>query len=325
MISTVAPYDPEILTEILKSYLNIFTGYFHHASGYANSLLYWIIALEVVLLGVSIALGRGVSPADIFSKIFTIGIFTFIIFSYATLLDGLFQSFLKAGLNSAGQTLSETEFLNPSALYHRGLEAAEPFRKPESAGWLNIARFIPLLIIFMVIVFSYAFMAIQVTLTILEFYIVSTLAVIFLPFGINKKTSFLADKAISGIIASGFKIMVMAAVTAASISVLEQVINLNPKMEFTSMFSFMVASMTVAMIMWRAPAIASGMISGTSNLDVGSSMIQPMVGAMSNAITSSRFIGAIGAGAVAGAGKKGIGNVASGISSVVKASRMGKK
>ena len=119
--------------------------------------------------------------------------------------------------------------------------------------------------------------------------------------------------------------MVMAAVTSASISVLDQVINLNPKMEFTSMFSFMVASMTVAMIMWRAPAIAAGMISGTSNLDVGSSMIQPMVGAMSNAITTSRFMTAAGGGKALGVAGKGLGKMKDGVSSVVNASRMGKK
>jgi hypothetical protein len=57
---------------------------------------------------------------------------------------------------------------------------------------------------------SFVIIAIQVFITYLEFYILAALAIVFLPFGANIHTRFLADKVIPAIMGAGAKLMVMA-------------------------------------------------------------------------------------------------------------------
>ncbi len=326
-MSKIDPSSPEVITGVLNEYLNIFSENFYYISKHAHELMWMLIIIEIVLLGMVIALGKQPTAVEFFSKILTIGIFLFLLGSYVWLLNTLFYSFLKAGLISSGDALSASETLDPASLFERGLKAAEPiWNDVEKTGsvWFNIARLFPLMLMAMIMLMSYAFMALQIALTVLEFYIVSSLAILFLPFGINKKLSFLADKAIAGIIASGFKMMVMAAVTGASIRVLSSLTSTINDITMVSMFSYMGATMLIAMIMWRAPAIASGMISGTSNLDVGNTIIQPAALAFTGAVMGGRLGKSAAKGVYSGA-SGGAKNVASSIRNVISAAKVSKK
>lgn len=317
---SLAVMDPGILTEILKSLIGVFTENFSIISGYASSILWNLIFIEIVILGILIALGKTPSAGDLFSKLLMLGMFTFLIAGYIELIDVIIRSFIQAGLVSSGNQISVAEFLNPSGLFWKGFEIIEPLEKELAASGnslFGIVRSFPLFLMVSFIVISFVMMAFQIVLTLLEFYIVSGLAVIFLPFGVNKHTSFLADKAIAGILASGFKVMVLAAVTGASWSVLERLFSgVTADLSFSRACSLMAASMLLGMLVYRAPSIASGMISGTSNLDVASSMVQPAISMVSSSMTTARMSTSV---------MKGAGKAGRGIKSVANAVKMARK
>lgn len=320
-MSPLDPGDPGVLTEVLQDLIGIFAENFSVISGYASSILLSLMIIEIVILGVLIALGKIPSAGDLLSKVLMLGMFSFLIAGYAELIDVIIRSFIQAGLAGSGNKLSVAEFMNPSGMVWKGIHVTKPFYDNWNLnGWnilLDAANTFPLLLMIIVVLISFVMVALQIFLTLMEFYIVSGLAVIFLPFGVNKHTSFLADKAIAGVLASGFKVMVLAAVTGAAWSVMDGLyMETESGLGFVRACSFSVISFLLGVLIYRAPAIASGMISGTSNLDVASSMIQPAVSMMSSSMTTAKMSTSM---------LNGAGKAADGIKSVINAAKMGRK
>jgi type IV secretion system protein TrbL len=154
------------------------------------------------------------------------------------------------------------------------------------------------------ILLGYFAIAAAAFITYLEFYIVSVLGLILIPFGVFKHTSFLSEKVFGAVIAYGIRLMVLAFVLAVVEPTLAQ-IQLPVSPTLSQIFTVFLTAFTIAVLSWHAPGIASGLMAGSPSLGVGT--------IMSTGLAAGA--GIVGLGAAAGLGsaigtaKKGLGQV----------------
>lgn len=277
--------DSTILTDILGSFVNGSSEGFPVIKDYAESLFAKLITIEIVLFGIGIALNRIDFKAEIVAKILAIGFAQFLLFRYVWLVDGLRDGFVTAGLAAGGDRLSIAEFLDPSAYISSGFDKVFSVLEGrfEEGTWHLLSTFSMVglfnLIVLLVMFFAFVAMGFQIFFAVIEFYIVTSLAIILIPFLILKSTNFLGFRAINGIISNCIKLMVLAFIASLAAPVLEELAFSSPDPTLRESVSLAVGALAVALLMWRAPAIAMAFIAGSSGLDFNSSAIQPVFSA----------------------------------------------
>lgn len=280
--------DSAILTDILGSFVHAFSLRFSTIHGYANGLLRLLILIELVLFGIYLAIEGGDAVSSLFKKVLVIGAFQFLVSNYVTLVDALRDSFVGIGL--AGQmgsgTLSLSQFLDPSALISHGLTVVYPIWERHSASyglgavlWGDVLGILSI-VSTVLILLAFIWMGMQIFLISVEFYIVTTLAVIMIPFGLFKPTAFLADRAFGSIFAVCIKLMVLAFVASAALPIVQGLAFTSDNPNFNETLTMLIGIGAVALIMAKAPMIASGMMSGSAGLEVSNGIVQPLMAAM---------------------------------------------
>jgi len=143
--------------------------------------------------------------------------------------------------------------------------------------------------------------------TILEFKLTTLAGFILIPFALWNKTSFLAEKVLGNVVASGIKLMVLAIIIGIGSTIFGDITSAfappasDPDMivpiTLKDAASIMLGSMALLALGIFGPGIATGLVSGAPQLGAGAA-----VGTM-----AAIGAGALAGGAVAGAGIKGVG------------------
>lgn len=154
--------------------------------------------------------------------------------------------------------------------------------------------------------FAFFFIAIQLFVTILEFKLTTLAGFILIPFALWNKTSFLAEKVLGNVVASGIKLMVLAIIVGIGSTIFGDITSAfappvdNPDMvvpiTLKDAASIMLGSMALLALGIFGPGIATGLVSGAPQLGAGAA-----VGTM-----AAVGAGALAGGAIAGAGIKGV-------------------
>lgn len=273
------------LTTTLLNFIGIFS------LGYGNlypSTLWLFLALlgiEVVLFGLYWALGAG-QILDAIKKILFIGIWFWIVSSFPVLVNQFVNSLIQAGSTAAGGLTFN--LLDPSAIAGKGLDVSQPIMdKVEALPWTQIGQKIIISILYLIVMAIFLLIAIQVFITVLEFYLIVAIVSIFLPFGLMKHTKFLAEKSIGAVIASGIKMMVLSFILSVSGPVILAA-TLTATATLNEIFSLILTVGAIGLLAWNAPGIAAGLIAGSPSLSAGTAVQNTVAG------------GFMAAGAVAG-------------------------
>jgi len=274
--------DSTVLTDILGAIVNGASQGFGELKQSAEGIFNKLLIIEVVLFGIGIALNRIDLQRELVAKILSIGFVQFVLFRYVWLVDGLRDGFVSAGLTAAGSNLSVPEFLDPSAFMRLGFESIfsviegrfdqDTWTFLTSPGLVWLLYGVTLVIMF----FAFAAIGLQIFLSVAEFYLVSSLAIILIPFLVLERTSFLGLRAINGLIAICIKLMVIAFVASLSAPVMETLTFTNSEPTIKEAMSLTVGALAIALLMWRAPVIAMSLISGAGGLDVNSTILEPV-------------------------------------------------
>ena len=193
------------------------------SQGAANGLLGILVGIEVVLLGLWTALGGGDNVVGVFKKILHIGAWVWIVQSYPSLCKAFVDSLIKPGMLAGGGGGDVSLIMDPSRIAGYGLDATEPLaKKIEDLHITEFADGIVYGISYLAIMGCFLIMAIQVFLAVLEYYLITAVVGILMPFGLLKSTKFLAEKAIGAVVAVGIKLMVLSFILASIEPVLEQ-------------------------------------------------------------------------------------------------------
>lgn len=281
--------DSTTLTDILGAFVNGSSNGFSVIKGYSESIFIKLLLIEVVLFGIGVALQRIDFKTEIVAKVLAIGFIQFLLFRYVWLVDSLRDGFVQAGLAAGGSNLSIAEFLDPSAYISLGFDKVYAVLESRFTdnGWqflsmLNMMGHMNLIILF-IMFFAFGAMGFQIFLAVLEFYIVTSLAIIMIPFLVLQKTSFLGSRALNGILSNCIKLMVLSFIASLAAPVLQELNFASTEPTLKESINLTVGALAVALIMWRAPTIAMSFISGSTGLDFNTAVVQPITTAMSGA------------------------------------------
>lgn len=279
------------LTLILKNFAVIFQGAVNNITPYALTIFSSIVAIDFIwTLSMILVEERPLWPS-IVRKIVYYGIFLWMIQNYNTVITSIFKTFLKVGIAAGGNKIDVSILTDPSYIIDMGLKTFFPI--VGSIGLTNVLfslRPLMALISYLLSIFGYFIIAMQMFISYLEFYIIGSLAVFFLPFACLNKTAFLSEKAISAIIAVSVRIMVIAFVLSATLPFLEELqasSSLLSGADNTTSMKFMFAVLAIAFLSWQAPNMAMGLFSGTPTLSGGQAI---SAGAMAAASVTKTLI-----------------------------------
>jgi P-type conjugative transfer protein TrbL len=301
--------DASILTEVLGAYVKGASEGFPIIKDYALGVFNKLLIIEIVLFGIGVALGKIDFKTEIVAKVVAIGFVQFLLFRYVWLIDVMRDGFLSAGLAAANNNLSIPEFLDPSSYISSGFEQVSSivgerfdhglwtYLSSPGAVWFLYG--VALLVMFI----AYVGIGLLIFLVVVEFYLISSLAIILLPFLIIQKTSFLGMRAINSLVSICLKLMVIAFIAGLSVPVLELLAIKSDEPTIKEAMSLAIGALAIALIMWKAPSIALSMITGSGGLDVNGAIVQPVISAISMASGPMAKIGSLSSSAVNSVGK----------------------
>ena len=275
---------------------------------------FWMLATIDACMAFLTNLDDGDHFKIMIQKCLKIGFWMFLLNNWGMFCSLIKNSFIMAGSvigSGGGMGLMQ----HPSVIVAKGITTLEPILKFEKnfTGMSDVLSNLPMLlagvIAYVFGCISYVILGVQVVLTYVEFYLVCALLTVFVPFGVTKWTSFLAEKAIGGVIAYGVKLMVMSCLVAIMPDVLNSyapLMTMNPDNALTVMVALVAVSVLLAFLAWQAPALAASVMTGGPSLTAGSAAGFGAGIALVGA--GATLAAAKGASAVAGMAKSGGGS-----------------
>lgn len=291
--------DSGVLTFILNSFLTVFSGGLAGVDPDARRVLFLLASIELTVAGLWWAMKGEDVIVGLVQKIMLIGVFAFFVLNWPTFISAVVNGFVHTGLaaGTAGGGGAFPSMTDPSAIVDIGFNVIDPLStKVATLSWYELGDLAMYGLAMILILLSFFVLAIQVTVTYLEFYIVAVLALILVPFGINRWTAFLSEKAFGSIVGFGVKLMVLSFIMSAATPVM-RAINLPTDPTLKQAYCVFLAAAFLAFLAWHAPGVAAGMMSGGPSLSTSVAARTAMFGALAG-LGAARGIGnaALGAG-----------------------------
>lgn len=297
--------DSSVLSDVLKN-LQSLCGANGAIFGYAQDLLILLMTIDFVVVFIMQVFGFANSNyiPTVFSKLMKYGFWVWVVNNWDMLINALLSSLTTAGASFG--SLDAGIVGRPSEIIDYGFQYARQYYEvinstPFAIGTLGKSAFLWIMaIIAMVGVFAaFAYIALNAFITFIEFYIISALMLLFIPFAVNDKTSRFSENAIGFIIGTGVKLMMMGAILSLTINQTEVLgKSFNGTITWESAFSAVVLAWVFAFLSVHVPELASGAMSGSPSLS-GNTATASMAGAMSGGIAgavASKAMGAAGGG-----------------------------
>ena len=258
----------------------------------------------------------------IISRVMKIGAFLFLIISWNDIQMAILKSFQMAGLTAASIADMSGDIFTPSGILDRGFTVCNKLIEGlheisfMTAG--GIGKCLMYIIGIIITLGAFFFIALQVLVTKIEFYVFATLGVILLPFGALRFTSFLFQRVVSGVFAFGIKLMVMFFLLGLFESLAGSVSEIGENSDFSTILKIALSYAALAFLVWKLPNVAASMMNGQPSMEAGD------IGRGASAAKGAVVAAGSAVGGAAGAVAAGAGKAASGygfMNATVKASR----
>lgn len=299
---------------IIDRFVSTFSGYIDSGFGLLGPdvayLTVFIISIDIVLAGLLWAMGPDNNIiAQFVKKILYVGFFALILNNFPLLTDIIFNSFAQLGLNATGTSITAADLVRPGFVANTGFTAAHPLldeisRLTGPIGFFtNIVMIGILFLAWLITLFAFFFLAIQLFVTVIEFKLTTLAGFVLVPFALWNKTSFLAERVLGNVIASGIKLMVLAIIVGIGSTLFSTITaEITPgAVTLEDAGTVILASMALFALGIFGPGIATGLVSGAPQLGAGAA-----VGAIAGVGAGVAAGGALAGGAVrAGASATG--------------------
>lgn len=270
-----------ILTTMLNQFVTTATLGYSALMPDAMYLMQFFVALEVVLVGLWWALGKDGISVTAIKKLTTIFFFLWVLSNFRTISRAIVASLGQAGIVASGNAIPLSIIFDPSAIVDLGFTATAPVFQNAGGVWSQISSPIDTMIMGwsgVFILLAYFFIAINMFLVVIEFYIFTVCSVLMIPFALFRPTAWLSEKAIGGTFSLGIKVMVLSLVVGLTYNHL-QGLAIPPDPEYADLFRMLLSAGFIAFISWHAPSVAAGYLSGSPNLSGGAAAGFTAVGA----------------------------------------------
>ncbi|WP_454745895.1 P-type conjugative transfer protein TrbL [Ciceribacter selenitireducens] len=271
-------------TGIIDRFLETFTAYIDSGFGLLGGevafLTSTLIVIDIVLAGLFWAWGADEDVLQrLVKKTLYIGFFAFIIGNFNRLAGIVFESFSGLGLKAGGSSLSASELLQPGRVAQVGIDAGNPIL--EAAGELmgyiaffeNFVQIFVLMVAWVIVLVAFFILAIQIFITLIEFKLTTLAGFVLIPFALFNKTSFLAEKVLGNIVASGIKILVLAVIVGIGSGLFDEFTSgFSEQPTITEALSLVLGALSLMGLSIFGPGIASGLVSGAPQLGAGAAV-----------------------------------------------------
>jgi type IV secretion system protein TrbL len=201
--------------------------------------------------------------------------------------------------------MTADDLMRPGFVANTGFTAGYPLLDAisdltgPSGFFTNIVLIIGFFLAWLITLFAFFFLAIQLFVTIIEFKLTTLAGFVLVPFALWNKTSFLAERVLGNVIASGVKLMVLAIIVGIGSTLFASVTaSFTGDVGLEEAGAVILASLALFALGIFGPGIATGLVSGAPQLGAGAA-----VGAAAGVGAGAMAAGAVatgGAAAVAG-------------------------
>ncbi|AYM84000.1 P-type conjugative transfer protein TrbL [Agrobacterium tumefaciens] len=269
---------------VIDRFLETFTSYidsgFGLLSGEVAFLTSTLIIIDIVLAGMFWAWGADEDIIQrLVKKTLYIGFFSFIIGNFKNLARIVFESFSGLGLKAGGSSLSGSELLQPGRVAQVGIDAGNPILTAvgELAGYIsffeNFIQIFVLLVAWVVVLIAFFILAIQIFVTLIEFKLTTLAGFVLIPFALFNKTSFLAEKVLGNIVASGVKILVLAVIVGIGSGLFSEfTAGFSEQPTISEALSLVLGALALMGLSIFGTGIATGLVSGAPQLGAGAAV-----------------------------------------------------
>ncbi len=264
------PPDTGVLTYLMTTFVGGFSGGYGGLLPIAQRILFLLAAIEVVFAALWWALRGENFIVPLIQKTMLIGIFAAFLLpgplNWATLMTSVLNGFVATGQAAGGGAGPINWFSDPSAI----IDLADTLtfqieQEIHALPMLALAQQRLFGLAYLLIYLTFFILAIQVVVAILEFYLIATLAMALVPFGVNKYTAFLSEKAFGAVVSHGVKLMVLAFIITVAAPVMAG-LALPSTPTLQQAYMCLLAAMTLAILAWKAPEVAAGLFAGGPSL-----------------------------------------------------------
>jgi type IV secretion system protein TrbL len=300
---------------VIDGFMAAFTRYIDSGFGLLRGdvafLTTTLVGIDITLAGLFWAMGGENDVVGRFlKKILYVGAFALIIGSFSTLADIIFKSFAGLGITAGGGRLAPDDLLRPGFIASTGFDAAKPLLEQVSqllgpVGFFeNFLTIAVLLIAWLFVILAFFVLSIQLFITIIEFKLTTLAGFVLVPFALWNRTSFLAERVLGNVIASGIKVMVLAIIVGIGSGFFDEFRAAaagNGQPDLTQAMSLVLASLALLGLGIFGPGIASGLVAGAPQLGAGAAVGTAAAGVGTLAVGGAAAVGgarAVGAGAL---------------------------
>lgn len=292
--------DTLIMTKMLADYQKYFVRALDNILPDTRYLLGALIVFDL-LLAVLLNLGEVDHIKQLVGKILKYGLFIYLVTNYADIANMIIKGCGMLGIKAAGGGVDALFLTDPSKIGAYGIHLAQPLLNYTIISSGEMAEANNLLSLFSGLGFltmgCYFIMAIQFFVTYLEFYIVGVFTLFLIPFGANKWTSHIAQRAVGMVLSIGIRLAVISFIVTISMQIITKwfAIFSISQLIFPSMHAYLylfLVSAAVTALTLHAPGVVAGVFSGGfgMNSDAITRTIPAMqggaIGAASNMLSS---------------------------------------
>lgn len=250
-------------------------------SGDVQSVLATLVVISIVTTAILWAIDENQNVlASLVRKVLLIGFFAWLVSQWHTLSQTVVDGFAALGLKAGGGAMNLGDFLNsPSKIVMKGIEvciALFDYIQKLAPGpvefFAHIAAILMALIACIGVLIAFVLLAIEVTVVVIEFHIVTLIAFVTIPFGILTQTSFLSERAIGYVASVGIKLMALAIVISIGANIFNAyTVSTDPTIY--EEVGLLLSAVVLLMLALKIPAIAGALISGGPQLNAGSAVM----------------------------------------------------
>jgi type IV secretion system protein TrbL len=274
----MATASPAGLDLFLNNFRTQVDSGFGLISGDVQAVLGTLVVISIVTTAIFWAIDENQNVlASLVRKVLLIGFFAWLVTQWHTLSQTVVDGFASLGLKAGGGVMSLGNFLNsPSQIVMKGIQvciALFDYIHRLAPGpvefFAHLDAILMALIACVGVLIAFVLLAIELTVVVIEFHIVTLIAFVTIPFGILTQTSFLSERAIGYVVSVGIKLMALAIVVSIGANIFNSY-TVSTAPDIYEEVGLLLAAVALLMLALKIPAIAGALISGGPQLNAGS-------------------------------------------------------
>lgn len=267
-----------VIDQFMQTFIRYIDSGFGLLNGDVAALTSILVAIDVTLAGLFWVLdGDANVMARLIKKTLYVGSFAYILNNFSNLANIVFNSFSGLGLKATGSMLTPADLLRPGKLAGTGFQAAWPLlhQAGNYGGFMgmmdHLVTVLVLIFAWLIVVLAFFILAVQLFITILEFKLTTLAGFVLVPFALWNKTSFLAERVLGNVVASGIKVMVLAVIVGIGTTFFGQFTSAIPghQPSLSDAMTLVLASLALFGLGIFGPGIATGLVAGAPQLGAG--------------------------------------------------------